>query len=173
MCILPDHEILARLRGGELVITDYSDASLTPNGYDLRIAEVLVPAAGLKVTDGTARVPPGERFYVSTVERVELPPDLAGQLWLRTSWMRKGVLAGLGKVDAGFKGTLTFMGLNASSDELEVPVGARFVQLVLETLHSPASLTYERRSGNYQNENGITLAPVSKTDVQGEHAHRR
>lgn len=173
MCILPDHEILARLRAGTLVITDYSDASLTPNGYDLRIAEVFVPASGTRSSEGTVTVPPGERFYVSTVERVELPPDLAGQLWLRTSWMRKGVLAGLGKVDAGFQGTLTFMGLNASHEVLEVQIGARFVQMVLETLHSPASVTYERRSGNYQNEKGITLAPLGKSDVQGEHAHRR
>ena len=36
------------------------------------------------------------------------------------------------------------------------PIGSRFVQLVFETLHSPASLTYEKRSGNYQGQNGDT-----------------
>lgn len=165
MCVLPDHEILERLRSGRLKITEYSDRSLTPNGYDLRIAEVAVPSLDLKTNEGVARVPPGAMFFVSTVERVELPPDLAGQLWLRTSWMRKGVLAGLGKVDAGFEGTLTFMAVNLSQTELAVPVGERFVQLVFETLHSSASLTYEQRSGNYQNQEGITLAPVQKSDV--------
>jgi dCTP deaminase len=65
------------------------------------------------------------------------------------------------------------MAVNLSDKELELPIGARFVQLVFETLHSPASLTYEKRSGNYQGQNGITLAPVQKTDVQGEDAHRR
>ncbi|HOK28602.1 MAG TPA: dCTP deaminase [Methanomassiliicoccaceae archaeon] len=173
MCVLPDHEIVERLRSGSLVITDYSPESLTPNGYDLRVAEVSVPSASSIERDRTATVPPGAMFYVSTVERVELPSDLAGQLWLRTSWMRKGVLAGLGKVDAGFKGTLTFMAVNLSREELMLPIGSRFVQLVFETLHSPASLTYEKRSGNYQGQNGVTLAPVKQTDVQGEDAHRR
>ncbi|HHT74740.1 MAG: dCTP deaminase [Methanomassiliicoccaceae archaeon] len=173
MCVLPDHEIVERLRSGSLVITDYSPESLTPNGYDLRVAEVSVPSASSIERDRTATVPPGAMFYVSTVERVELPSDLAGQLWLRTSWMRKGVLAGLGKVDAGFKGTLTFMAVNLSREELMLPIGSRFVQLVFETLHSPASLTYEKRSGNYQGQNGVTLAPIKQADVQGEDAHRR
>ena len=173
MCVLPDHEIVERLRSGSMVITDYHDGSLTPNGYDLRVAEVSVPSVTLTIQDGTAVVPPKAMFFVSTIERVELPSDIAGQLWLRTSWMRKGVLAGLGKVDAGFHGTLTFIAVNLSDKELELPIGARFVQLVFETLHSPASLTYEKRSGNYQGQDGITLAPIKKADVQGEDAHRR
>lgn len=173
MCILPDHEIVERLRSGSLVISDYSEASLTPNGYDLRVAEVSVPTASATVRDGAASIPPKAMFFVSTVERVELPSDLAGQLWLRTSWMRKGVLAGLGKVDAGFRGTLTFMAVNLSNETLELPIGSRFVQLVFETLRSEASLTYGKRSGNYQGQNGITLAPIKKADVQGEDAHGR
>jgi dCTP deaminase len=172
MCVLPDHEILERTKSGELKIENYSDGSLTPNGYDLRIAEVSVPG-GAVVREGSAIVPPGAMFFVSTVERVELPPTLCAQLWLRTSWIRKGILAGLGKVDAGFKGTLTFMAVNLSPTPVEVPIGARFVQIVFETLHTPASLTYEKRSGNYQGQNGITLAPVDQADVRGEHAHRR
>ncbi len=173
MCVLPDHEIVERLRSGSMVISDYSDESLTPNGYDLRVAEVSVPSISTTVRDGTAAVPPAAMFFVSTMERVELPPDLAGQLWLRTSWMRKGVLAGLGKVDAGFHGTLTFMAVNLSNETLELSIGSRFVQLVFETLRSPASLTYGKRSGNYQGQDGITLAPIKKADVQGEDAHRR
>lgn len=173
MCVLPDHEILERLDSGNLVITEFSSESLTPNGYDLRIAEVSVPSRSEMVREGNATVPPGTMFFVSTLERVELPADLAGQLWLRTSWMRKGVIAGLGKVDAGFKGTLTFMAVNLSNEVLTLPIGSRFVQIVFETLHSPASLTYEKRSGNYQGQNGVTLAPVKQTDVQGEDAHRR
>jgi dCTP deaminase len=46
MCILPDHEILGRMKRGELVIHEYSDGSLTPNGYDLRIAEVRLQGGG-------------------------------------------------------------------------------------------------------------------------------
>lgn len=172
MCILPDHEIVARCGNGELKIDPYSEASLTPNGYDLRIAEISLPGKDI-IREGSAIVPPGAMFFISTVERVELPPSLCAQLWLRTSWIRKGLLAGLGKVDAGFKGTLTFMSVNVSSAPVEVQVGARFVQIVFETLSSPAQLTYGKRSGNYQGQNGVTLAPINKPDVRGEDAHRR
>jgi dCTP deaminase len=172
MCVLPDHEIVTRCGSGELKIDSYSEASLTPNGYDLRIAEISLPGKEL-VREGVAIVPPGAMFFVSTVERVELPPSLCAQLWLRTSWIRKGLLAGVGKVDAGFKGTLTFMAVNVSSVPVEVQVGARFVQIVFETLSSPAQLSYGKRSGNYQGQNGVTLAPINKPEVRGEDAHRR
>jgi dCTP deaminase len=122
---------------------------------------------------GTAVIAPAAMFFISTIERVELPPTLCAQLWLRTSWMRKGLIAGLGKVDAGFQGTLTFMAVNVSSAPVEVPVGERFVQIVFETLTSPAQLTYGKRSGNYQGQVGVTLAPLHQLDVRGEDAARR
>lgn len=172
MCVLPDHEIMRRTVAGELKIDPFSEASVTPNGYDLRIAEVAVPGHDV-LREGSAIIPPGAMFFVSTMERVELPPDLCAQLWLRTSWMRKGILAGLGKVDAGFQGTLTFMAFNASATSVEVPMEMRFVQIVFESLCSPAHLSYGNRSGNYQGQNGVTLAPLDKTDVSGENAHRR
>jgi dCTP deaminase len=43
-----------------------------------------------------------------------------------------------------------------------VPIGCRFVQMVLETMHSSCEMTYEKRSGNYQGQKGITLAPIAK-----------
>jgi dCTP deaminase len=166
MCILPDREILSLMESGALRIRDFSRESLTPNGYDLRIAELSLPEAGLVVKDGVAKIPPKAMFYISTMEFVELPDDVAAQLWTRTSWIRKGLLVGLGKIDAGFHGTLTFMGFNASSKEVEVPIGSRFVQMVFETLHSPCQMTYEKRSGNYQGQKGITLDPVKKPDIR-------
>ena len=60
-------------------------------------------------------------------------------------------------IDAGFSGTLTFGAFNASSDVLELPVGERFAQVVFLTLESPASETYDRRSGTFQGQKGVTL----------------
>ena len=88
---------------------------------------------GTVVKEGVAKVPPKAMFYVSTVEYVELPDDVAAQLWTRTSWIRKGLIVGLGKIDAGFHGTLTFMGSNLSAKEVEIPIGCRFVQMCFET----------------------------------------
>ncbi|HUT27418.1 MAG TPA: dCTP deaminase [Methanomassiliicoccales archaeon] len=161
MCLVPDHEIESMLNDGSLVITDFIPEGLTPNGYDLRVAEVRLEG-GESVTAGTVSIPPGRLFFVSTIERVELPDDLAAQLWTRTSWLRKGLLMGLGKIDAGFHGTLTFSGLNASSSPVELPIGSRMVQMVLERMSSPVERTYAKRSGNYQGQQGITLKPADK-----------
>ncbi|HXZ24043.1 MAG TPA: dCTP deaminase, partial [Methanomassiliicoccales archaeon] len=141
MCVLADHEILARLKEGSLGIRDFVPESLTPNGYDLRVAEVSLPDQGAVFKEGVARIPSKAMFYVGTIEFVELPDDLAAQLWTRTSWIRKGILMGLGKIDAGFHGTLTFMGFNASSKEIELPIGSRMVQMCFETMHSKVEMT--------------------------------
>jgi dCTP deaminase len=147
MCLLPDHEIEKRMKEGSLRIREYSPGSLTPNGYDLRIAELSLPELGIVVKEGVAKVPP------------------KAMLWTRTSWIRKGLIVGLGKIDAGFHGTLTFMGSNLSSKEVEIPIGSRFVQMCFETMHSKVEMTYEKRSGNYQGQKGITLAPIDKNKI--------
>lgn len=157
MSVLSDADILARRAKGGLSIEPFTEGSLTPNGYDVRLEEVAVPSLSLRVREGVARVPPMTRFAVSTRETVTLPRDLVAQIWLRTTWARRGVLASFGMIDAGFSGTLTFGAFNASDAVLELPIGERFAQLVFLHLESAASATYEARSGTYQGQRGVTL----------------
>ena len=159
MPVLSDSDILRRLESGSLALAPFEERCLTPNGYDLRVAEVMVPDEGdAVVREGKAVVPPQTRFLVSTVERVRMPDDACGSLWLRSSYARRGVLGSFGKVEAGFEGTLTVGGFNAGRQPLEVPVGDRFCQLVFERLETPPQKSYAERSGNYQGQSGITLA---------------
>lgn len=159
MAVLSDRDLLEGLRRGDWAVEPFREESLTPNGLDLRVAEVLVPDEGPEpVRQGAARIPPQTRFLVSTLERVRLGPGLAGQLWIRSSFARRGVLAAFGKVEAGFEGTLTIGAFNAARQPLELPVGERFCQLALEPLTSPAAKVYAQRSGNYQGQQGVTLA---------------
>lgn len=158
MGVLTDADITNALERGDLEIEPFSEDQLTPNGYDLAIAEVLLPDTGQRFVGGTALVPPMTRFLVSTRERVRLGPALVAQLWLRTSWARRGVLASFGRVDAGFDGTLTFAALNTSSSVLPVPMGETFAQLVVEPLTGKARSLYADRSGHYQDQRGVTLA---------------
>ena len=163
MCILSDKDIIERMENGTLGINGYHERGLTPNGYDLRIAEISVRGQDGAVKEGTAAIPPRTMFYVSTIERVKMPPDVCAQLWLRTTWIRKGIMGAFGKIDAGFEGTLTLGAYNASDDTIEIPVKERFCQMVFETLHSAAGKCYGERSGNYQGQTGITLAPKKKS----------
>src|SRR5213593_4015734 len=159
MAVLSDRDILAALDAKRLRIGGFKPENLTPNGYDLTIAEVAVLSPREKsVRQGTAKVPPQTRFAVSTLEVVELGPDITAQLWLRTTWARQGVLASFGKVDAGFRGTLTLGAYNANDFEtLELPIGERFAQIGFEDLSSPAERVYAERSGRYQNQRGVRL----------------
>jgi dCTP deaminase len=156
--ILSDVDIRVAISSGALAIEPFSEASLTPNGYDLRMAEVLLPGTGDRWTEGTAQVPAMTRFMVSTMEVVKLGPGLTAQLWLRTTWARRGVLASFGRIDAGFAGTLTFGALNASSEELSLPMGDTFAQMVLEELTGRPLALYAERSGHYQEQRGVTMA---------------
>jgi dCTP deaminase len=159
VAVLPDRDILKAIDAKRLRIGGFRPENLTPNGYDLTIAEVaIVGAKPLTVRDGTARVPPQTRFAVSTFEVVELGADITGQLWLRTTWARQGVLGSFGKVDAGFRGTLTLAAFNANRrDVLEVKIGDRFAQIVFEDLASPAERVYGERSGHWQDQQGVRL----------------
>ncbi|KYK24118.1 hypothetical protein AYK21_01740 [Thermoplasmatales archaeon SG8-52-2] len=96
-------------------------------------------------------------FAISTKEFVKMGSNIASQLWIRSSYARKGVMASFGKVDAGFHGTLTISCFNSNDGPLEIPIGDRFCQIVFENLSSSPEELYDKKSGNYQNQRGIKL----------------
>ena len=155
--ILSDKAILRMIEDEKLSIEPFKERSLTPNGYDLSISEIYVPSLDVKVTEDTAEIPPMTWFALSTEEYVKSGPEISAQLWIRTSWARKGIMAAFGKIDAGFHGTLTFSAFNASQNAVEFPIGERFAQMVFELLTESAQLEYSKRSGHYQGQRGVTL----------------
>jgi dCTP deaminase len=155
MTLLSDADIKRWISEGKLKIEPFNEKNLTPNGYDLTIEEVMVPGQG---TAPNQKVPPLKRFIVSTRERVELNGPLAAQLWIRTTWARRGVLASFGRIDAGFRGTLTLAAFNSSDEPLDVKAGETFAQVIFEPTAAAVERTYEQRSGHYQDQKGVTLA---------------
>src|SRR3989442_7454380 len=139
MALLWDEAIRRFRAKGELRIEPFDEKNLTPNGYDVTIEEVLIPSSNARTTQGVARIPPGTRFAVSTRESVVLGRHLAGQLWLRTTWARRGVLAAFGMIDAGFSGTLTFGALNGGYRVLDGLIGERFAPIVFLALEAPSA----------------------------------
>ena len=155
MSILSDEAILAALDVGEIEIEPFIAENLTPNGYDLSIKEIEIPK-GPKVTEGELTIPAGKRFAVSTKERIACGPNVCAQLWLRTSWARKGIVCSFGKIDSGFDGNLTLLGFNSSQEDVVLVTGETFAQMVFEMMTGPATSLYSERSGNYQNQSGVT-----------------
>jgi dCTP deaminase len=157
MAVLSDIDIEQALESDELGIEPFIQKHLTPNGYDLSIDEVYLRTTDQHIKEGVAVVPPLTWFAISTKEFIKMGSEITSQLWIRSSYARKGIMASFGKVDAGFHGTLTFGCFNASDKEVEIPIGDRFCQIVFEYLEQTPRALYHERSGNYQNQRGVTL----------------
>ncbi|NVO66651.1 dCTP deaminase [Methanofollis tationis] len=143
--ILSSAEIRSRLAApadrGRLVITPFADTSLQPASYDLR-------------AEGDLSLQPGGCTLVSSLERVELPSDLAATLRCRSSYARRGLLLGGGFVDPGFRGQLTLCLVNMGTDAIPLARGDRVVQMILHEVSGGAH-SYE---GRYQDSEGVVRA---------------
>ena len=157
MSILSDLDIKNCIKKNELGIEPFIETNLTPNGYDLSIDEIFIRKTDEHIKEGIAKIPAQTWFAISTKEFVKMGPKITSQLWIRSSYARKGVIASFGKVDAGFHGTLTISCFNSNDDSLEIPIGDRFCQIVFENMQSLPSELYDKKSGTYQNQKGIKL----------------
>jgi len=157
MTVLSDVDIKQYMNEEKLDLAPFDEKNLTPNGYDLSIEEIFIKKTNQHIKEGVAIIPAHTWFAISTKEFVKMGSMIASQLWIRSSYARKGVMASFGKVDAGFHGTLTISCFNASDDSLEIPIGDRFCQIVFEQLKTLPSALYDKKSGNYQNQQGITI----------------
>ena len=155
MTVLSDKSIIELIAKKHLLIVPFNNKNLTPNGYDLSVSEIEIPG-GEKISRGTLRIPSGERFAISTKEIIACGENHCAQLWLRTSWARKGIICSFGKIDSGFKGNLTLLGINSSKSDIKIEIGDTFAQIVFERLSTPVDELYAERSGNYQGQKGIT-----------------
>ncbi len=138
MTTLSDRDIREAMKSGSLKITPYSGLSLSPAGYDLR--------AGKAFT-----IPAGEMALLHTMERVELPADLIGQILIRSSFAREGLVGSFALVDPGFRGQLTLAFMNMGKEGVAIARGERIAQLILSRLENPPRKPY---SGHYQDSRG-------------------
>ena len=157
MTILSDNDIKNSIEKNDLNIEPFDEKNLTPNGYDLSIEEIYIKKVDQHIKEGIAIIPPMTWFAISTKEFVKMGPEITSQLWIRSSYARKGVMASFGKVDAGFHGTLTISCFNSNNEPLEISIGDRFCQIVFENLSSRPGELYDKKSGNYQNQRGLKL----------------
>lgn len=146
--ILSDKDIKEAILRGSIQIEPFSEKNLTPNGYDLTIGEIYIDG---EIRKG-AKIAPLKWFAISTKEYIKLK-DITAQLWIRSTYARKGVLSSFGKVDVGFEGCLTLSCFN-TYQEIELKAGDRFCQIVFEKLASKPSKYYE---GKYKGQKTIKL----------------
>ena len=152
--ILPYQTILAWAESGG--IDPFDPALVNPASIDLRIGSCVVALdmPGGELNCMTIDLWPRKPILATTVEVVHLPDDIAGAVYLKSSWARRGLDHALaGWVDPGFCGQLT-LELH-SHRPLTIAPGSPVVQLVLMRLGEPTEMPYQ---GRYQNQRGPTRA---------------
>ncbi|NJE75557.1 dCTP deaminase [Thermococcus sp. ES12] len=150
--MLPDWKIRK-----EILIEPFNEKSLQPAGYDLRVGREAYINGELIDVEGTGKVviPPKTYSLILTLERVRLPDDVMGDMKLRSSLAREGLLGSFAWVDPGWDGNLTLGIYNASSEPVELAYGERFVQIAFIRLEGPAKNPYR---GNYQGSQHLALS---------------
>ncbi len=150
--LLPDWKIKK-----EILIEPFSKESLQPAGYDLRVGkEAYIDGKFLDIEkEGEITIPPKKHALILTLERVKLPDDVMGNMKIRSSLAREGVLGSFAWVDPGWDGNLTLMLYNASDEPVTLEYGERFVQIAFIRLEGPARNPYR---GNYQGSKRIALS---------------
>jgi len=128
-------------------------------GFDLRLGEVykITGKSFLGITerktadidlveqykDGQKRsitLKPGDFFLVKTIENVNVPQDLTGNIKPRSTLYRSGLFLRSGNVAPGYCGGLTFGLKNEGSVPVTIEMGARIVHIQFEEVKGGGSM---------------------------------
>lgn len=72
---------------------------------------------------------PGKYYLIKTIEKVNLPTDLSGIIFPRTTLFRSGLGLFNGVVQPGYKGELTFGICNLGKNNIKIFFGARIAHI--------------------------------------------
>lgn len=144
--ILSDREIARELQKGSLKIIPHKEEDIQPCSVDLHLAEELKTIRGksISIKNDSYKLKPKEFILASTLEYVEIPNYLCGQVDGRSSIARLGVSIHQtgGYIDAGFKGNITLELFNASDKDFELFWGDSICQIIMHLLTSECVRPY-------------------------------
>ncbi len=129
----------------ENLIENYCEDCLESCGYDLRVktfydasGEAAMKLSG-RVMPEVKEIPeneivlkPGDYVLMETIEKINMPKDLAARVLNKSSLFRCGASTFNALVDPGFCGTLTFGLKNISTHDFVVEKGVKIAQIVFE-----------------------------------------
>ena len=177
--LLSDRDLRAELADGRVALDPFDPSLIQPSSIDVRLDRVfrvfnnsrythIDPAQQqdeltelVEVADGDPFVlHPGEFVLGATLERLELPDDLAGRLEGKSSLGRLGLLthSTAGFIDPGFGGHITLELSNVANLPITLWPEMKIGQLCLFRLSSPAENPYGSKSmgSKYQGQRGPT-----------------
>ncbi|WP_414837588.1 deoxyuridine 5'-triphosphate nucleotidohydrolase [Candidatus Nanosalina sp. VS9-1] len=145
------------------------DKQLTPNGFDLTAKEIhrFKESGKLDFSNSEREIPETEKveaskkdeeddygwwnlepgaYKIKTNEIVDLPEDIIGFAYPRSSLLRMGCTIENGVWDAGFRGTSEFLLIVENSEGVEIKENARVNHIVFEKIEE----TDQAYEGRYQ-----------------------
>lgn len=149
-------KVLLRLVKTKKLVENLSARELTNpegTGFDLRLGEVYkikgqgflgiderqTPEArrvakygGPKRKRQAFRIKPDEFYLVKTIESVNLPDDIGGYLYARSTLFRCGLTLLLTQIAPGYQGELTIGLANLGRCEVDIELGARIAHVQFE-----------------------------------------
>lgn len=141
------------------MLEGYDESCLQGAGYDLRVGKFYNCSGDSYLGKDERRMPrieeipsdilqmaPGDYVLIETVEKVNMPADIAARVLNRSSVFRCGATTFNALVDPGYQGTLTFGLKNVSNSSFSIQRGARVAQIVFEEVKGRT----ESYSGKYQ-----------------------
>jgi len=109
---------------------------LGPASYDFRIAQ-------------DVSLYPGCFVKASTVEHFNIPHDLCGVIYDKSTWARRGLSLFNTVFDPGFRGYATLELVNLSTYQLEIKSGMAIGQIEFQLLDEPTEQPY---NGKFQDQ---------------------
>jgi dCTP deaminase len=174
--VLSDRTIKEKVAAGGLVIEPFDAGLVQPSSVDVRIANEFrvfhnnrrplidprEPTEDLTelvaIEDGGRFIlHPGEFVLGSTLEYVEIPPDLVARLEGKSSLGRLGLLihSTAGYIDPGFAGTITLELSNVARLPIAIYPGMPIGQISFLQMTTPVDAPY---SGKYGGQRGPTAS---------------
>lgn len=143
-----------------LQIYPFSEQSMTPAGYDLRVGTLYTStkkAKTVELKDGEEIViPPGDTCLVTTMESVGMPKNrtLSGLIVSTVTMVARGLSHISTSVDADWSGQLMIVVHNHALDNVRLTVGERLCTLVFFVNRLPSAKTcgvFNKRDDIFRN----------------------
>lgn len=155
--IMVDHQIKKAIKDRSIEMENYSEESIQPASYDLRIGpKIYTPSSpnpnkliDLSSNGGVFSLPPYGNVIVMTYETLKLSNEIIGRIGLKSGFARKGLFASAGpQVDPGYHGKLFISLLNLVPRSQVLAYKDTFLTIEFHTLDETPEKSY---TGQYQN----------------------
>jgi len=176
MTILCDYEIKAFCTDG--MVQSYDEALINPASLDLRLGDTIMIESAeslnmrpLSIAGRTADNPyelkPGQFILAQTIEVFNMPENIAGLFFLKSSRAREGYEnLHAGYADPGWHGSVLTLELKNSRQLLPLPLypGMKIGQMVFMRMSNPPVISYAK-VGHYNQD--LSTTGSKQLDQQG------